>query len=84
MATAIMAVDRRARVATAAAMAGAVLLDLDKPSVHFFGFNPFPQWVRRIHEGIQNESPERMPLEVGYGVAFALADVVATRFTRAV
>ncbi len=82
MATAIMAVDRRARLATAAAMAGAVLLDLDKPSLHFFGFNPFPLSVRRIHERIQNESPRRMPLEVGYGLAFAVADVVATRSAR--
>jgi hypothetical protein len=63
-------------------MAGAVLLDLDKPSIHFFGRNPFPLPVQRLHQWIQNESPQRMPLEIGYGVAFALADVVATRFTR--
>ena len=57
-------------------MAGAVLLDLDKPSLHFFGVNPFPWPVRRFHQWIQNESSDRMPLEVGYGLALVSADVV--------
>ncbi len=32
-----------------AAMAGAVLLDLDKPLEHFFRWNPFPTVVQRVH-----------------------------------
>jgi hypothetical protein len=82
MAVSVMAVDRRARLATAAAMAGAVLLDLDKPSVYFFGFNPFPWSVRRLHARVQNESSTGMPLEVAYGLLFALADTVVTRLPR--
>ncbi|MGD0313673.1 MAG: hypothetical protein ABSC90_14565 [Acidimicrobiales bacterium] len=82
MAVSVMAVDRRARLSTAAAMAGAVLLDLDKPSLYFFGVNPFPPPVRRFHERVQNESPRRMPLEVGYGLAFTLADAVVAKASR--
>lgn len=43
MMCAASAVDRKARTATIAAMAGAVLLDADKPLLHFFGRNPFPR-----------------------------------------
>ena len=37
-------------------MAGAVLLDLDKPFLYFFGVDPFPAVVQRLHAWIQNES----------------------------
>ncbi len=57
MAAAALAVDRSARLSTLAAMAGAALLDLDKPIEHFFGVRAFPDVVMRIHKGIQNESP---------------------------
>ncbi len=69
------AVGRQARPATLAAVTGAVLLDLDKPFLHFWGRNPFPEWVQRIHGGIQNESPEGLPNEMTFGVLCAVADL---------
>ncbi len=76
MGVATMAVDRRARAATVAAMAGAVLLDLDKPLDHFFGIIPFPEPVQRLHGWVQNESPRGMRNEVVFGAACALADAL--------
>jgi hypothetical protein len=67
MAAAAITVDRRSRTATIAAMAGAVLLDLDKPMRHFFGSDPFPGVVNRFHHWVQNESPDGMPKEFAYG-----------------
>jgi hypothetical protein len=79
---ALAAVDRRARPATLAAMAGAVLLDVDKPLVHFFRWNPFPRVVRRIHARAQNESPRGMPNEVRFGVCCAAVDVAVMGIGR--
>ena len=76
MAVAATATDRRARLATCAAMAGAAVLDLDKPFEHFFGIRPFPDLITRIHKGIQNESAAGMPREFVYGAMLSLADVV--------
>lgn len=70
------AVDPQARVATIAAMAGAALLDADKPVVHFFGRNPFPRAVRRIHARVQKESSQGMPNEIVFGLLCAIADAV--------
>ncbi|MGB7051830.1 MAG: hypothetical protein WBG41_09695 [Acidimicrobiales bacterium] len=75
-AAAVAAVPRRDRTATIAAIAGAVLLDLDKPFLFFFGTNPFPRPVIRLHSRVQNESPNGMGNEIAYGVAFAAADVL--------
>ena len=75
MAAAALAVDRRARPAVIAAMAGAVLLDLDKPIEYFFGIYPFPDRVRRLHSWVQRESPAGMPVELAFGAAAATADV---------
>ena len=66
MATVALAVDRKSRLATVAAMAGAALLDLDKPFEHFFSLRPFPKFVTKIHKGIQNESTDGMPKELAY------------------
>ena len=76
MACAAAAVDRQARTATVAAMAGAVLLDADKPAIHFLGRNPFPKAVRRIHSRAQNESPQGMPNEIVFGLLCAMTDAV--------
>jgi len=76
MAAAAGAVDRRTRTATVAAMAGAALLDADKPVIHYFGRNPFPKVVRRVHARAQNESPQGMPNEIAFGLSCAFADVV--------
>lgn len=73
---ALAAVDRKARLATFAAIAGATLLDADKPAMYFWRKNPFPRAVRRIHAWAQNESPEGMPNEILFGVSCALADAV--------
>ena len=75
-ASAIAAVDPRTRPTTLAAIVGAALLDADKPMVHFFGRNPFPRSVRRIHQRIQNESPGGLPAEMAFGFSCALADVI--------
>lgn len=57
------------RSCVAAAVVGAVLLDLDKPFQYFLGFNPFPRWVRRLHKAVQHEAPHRMPYELAAAVA---------------
>ncbi len=82
MACATGAVDRRARVATLAAMAGAAVLDADKPMIHFFGRNPFPLAVRRIHARAQNESLEGLPNEFLFGLSCAIADAVIALNSR--
>lgn len=68
-------VSRSTRPATLAAIAGAVLLDMDKPLLHFWGRNPFPGWVRRIHAGAQCESPGGLPNEIAFGLSCAALDV---------
>ena len=77
-----LTVERPARSASLAAMAGAVLLDLDKPLLHFFGRDPFPLVVQRLHRRIQNESPDGLRNEIRFGFAFAMLDVVATAMAR--
>jgi hypothetical protein len=81
MLVAAASVDRMSRNSTVAAMAGAVLLDLDKPISFATGRNPFPSIVQRIHSGIQNESEQGMPNEVRFGLAFAAIDAV-TAFSQ--
>jgi hypothetical protein len=68
---------RRRRAAVLAGMAGAALLDMDKPCTVFFGRSPFPRAVDRLHARIQRESPHRMPQELAVGIAAALVVSVA-------
>ncbi|MGA8210592.1 MAG: hypothetical protein WB441_03305 [Nocardioidaceae bacterium] len=70
------------RGAVLAGMAGAALLDLDKPSMLFFGFSPFPPAVDDVHLRLQRESPRRMPQEVLVGLAGTLAVALLTRRAR--
>jgi hypothetical protein len=70
---------RRARTAVIAGMLGAVLLDLDKPALHFFGRSPFPAAVDRFHGSIQNESPEGMGAEASWAAALALLNGLVIR-----
>jgi hypothetical protein len=65
-----------------AAMAGAVFLDLDKPLLYFFGVNPFPRAVQRLHGWVQNESPDGMPSEIGFGVVCATVSATILSRTR--
>ena len=59
------------RRAVIAGMAGAAILDSDKPGEFFFGVNPLPKWIDRIHKQIQRESPEGLRTELCAGVALA-------------
>jgi len=59
------------RAAVTAGMAGAALPDLDKPTLHWFGFSPFPAAVGRFHSGIQDEALDRYGREAFCGVLFA-------------
>jgi hypothetical protein len=76
MALAAGAANRGARPAILAAMAGAALLDVDKPVLHFCGRNPFPASVQRLHRMVQNESTQGLPNEMAFGVSCAVADAV--------
>ena len=59
------------RRALVAGMAGAAILDSDKPSEYFFGVNPLPGRIDRFHQRIQRESPEGLRVELAAGVALA-------------
>jgi hypothetical protein len=59
------------RTALLAGMAGAAVLDSDKPGEFLFGVNPLPAWLDRIHKQIQHESPEGIRIEVPAGIALA-------------
>jgi len=78
LAIGVATVDRSARWATALAIAGAVLLDLDKPIEYFFGFYPFPDVVARIHGAVQNESYDGLKREFVYGAALGSAATAST------
>ena len=82
MASATVVVDRQARLATVMAITGAVLFDIDKPLGHFFGVNPFPAAIQRLHNLVQNESPEGMPDEIRFGFACAALDLVIIAMGR--
>lgn len=68
---------RGRRLPVLAGMVGAALLDLDKPSRHFFGVSPFPRAVDKFHGDIQEgrEHDHRMGQE--FAVAAGLAGLVA-------
>lgn len=55
---------RGLRSGVLAGIAGATILDVDKPARHFFGRNPVPARVQDFHERIQREAPHRMRNEV--------------------
>ena len=59
------------RRALLAGMAGAAILDSDKPGEFFFGVNPLPAVIDRRHKRIQRESPEGLRTELAAGVALA-------------
>lgn len=68
-----------------AGIAGGLLLDLDKPSRHFFGGNPFPPWVQHAHSRIQKgkEASHRLGGEIAVGAGLAaLAVPVLVRRSR--
>jgi len=67
------------RRAVLAGIAGACVLDADKPCEHLLGIRPFPAWLDRFHAAIQTESPRWMGFEVAAGVLGAAANLLARR-----
>jgi hypothetical protein len=55
---------RGIRTGVLAGIAGATLLDVDKPARHFFDHNPVPAPIQEFHERIQREAPHRMHNEI--------------------
>jgi hypothetical protein len=72
--------DRRLTVL--AGMAGAALPDLDKPTVMWLDWSPFPEPVTRFHGRIQDEAPGRARYEVLAAGAFAAAALLILRRSR--
>ena len=64
------------RRAVLAGVAGACVVDMDKPGRHFLGRSPFPSAVDQFHGRIQRESPAGRWVEAAAAVALA-AGVVA-------
>jgi hypothetical protein len=67
------------RLTVLAGMAGAALPDIDKPTLLWFGWSPWPGPVDRFHGGIQRESPRRAYVELLAACAFGGAAVIAVR-----
>ena len=82
MAIGATSASRASRIATVAAMAGAALLDIDKPAKHFFDLDPFPEIINRLHRRVQNETADGLVRELGYGVGFAVLDALAVAVGR--
>jgi len=61
------------RKAVLSGMLGAASVDADKPMLYFFGWNPFPPAVRRLHSRVQRQSPDRLGFELAVGTALTLA-----------
>ncbi|MGH2687324.1 MAG: hypothetical protein ACRDKW_00735, partial [Actinomycetota bacterium] len=78
----VFALARGRRLPVLAGMVGAALLDVDKPSRHFFGRSPFPAMVDRVHADIQvgREHAHKMGQE--FAVAAGLAAVAAFLCSR--
>jgi len=55
---------RGLRAGVLAGIAGATVLDVDKPARHFFDRNPVPAPIQDFHERIQREAPHRMRNEM--------------------
>jgi len=55
---------RGLRAGVLAGIAGATVLDVDKPARHFFDRNPVPAPIQDFHERIQREAPHRMRNEI--------------------
>lgn len=70
------AAPARRRAAVAAGIAGACLIDMDKPSRHFLGRSPFPAAVDRFHGRIQNEHPVGGVVEAATAAALAVGLLV--------
>jgi hypothetical protein len=79
-AAAMASTSRGARVPMAAAVLGACLIDMEKPSRHFLGRSPFPAGFDRFHARIQTERPLGWIVEALAGAT--LAAVVVPKLRR--
>jgi hypothetical protein len=61
----LAAAPRATRLRVLAGVAGACVLDLDKPGRMLAGRSPFPAVVDRLHARIQTELPQLVGVEVG-------------------
>jgi hypothetical protein len=72
------------RAGVLAGIAGATILDVDKPARHFFDRNPVPAPVQEFHERIQREAPHRMRNEIVIaGALLSLSGLLVVRGRRA-
>jgi hypothetical protein len=67
------------RKAVLAGMVGAALPDMDKPTMLWFGWSPWPAAVNKFHGVIQHEANDRGPLEFLAACALAAAALTAVR-----
>lgn len=65
-----------------AALAGAVLPDIDKPSEHLLGVRILPPAVAAWLSLIQDESPDRLRREIAVALALAASAALAVNLTR--
>jgi hypothetical protein len=78
-AAALAVTPGRLRPAVAAGIAGACLIDMDKPGVHFVGRSPFPDALDRFHARIQNQRKIGAVVEAAVAVALVAALVPGPR-----
>lgn len=72
---------KASRRAVVAGMAGAAIVDADKPCDYFFGWNPFPERWNAFHKRLQNEAPHRLPYELVTAAALAALAMVLSRYS---
>ena len=81
VAAVMAATPRRTRWPVALGIAGACLIDMDKPGLHFFGRSPFPAAVDRLHARIQRQRPVGALVEAATATGLAAALLALHRRT---
>lgn len=82
MAAIAAAAPRHRRLAVTAGMLGAALPDADKPAYLVIHRSPWPAAVARFHGRIQDEAPDRYPVEIAAAVFFAASSSIALLVSR--
>ncbi|MGH9113677.1 MAG: hypothetical protein ACRDZN_15475 [Acidimicrobiales bacterium] len=70
------------RLGTLAGLAGACIVDMDKPGRHFLGRSPFPAAVDRFHLRIQREAPVGRWVEAAAALGLVTGVAAAFRVRR--
>ncbi len=81
VAAVVATAPRQARRPVALGIAGACLIDMDKPGLHFFGRSPFPAAVDRLHARIQRQRPVGVLVEAATAAGLAAALLALHRRT---